>query len=191
MTDVFGFVDGVYFRCTNPDDQDSKNAYYNGWKSYCCINNVLVFAPDGCIIWARYNFPGSYHDDSRLARPLYTKLLNPMLTPPPFALVADTAFPRTQEMAGRIITPPKVGEAEAEWVRHNSTGMTADAVVRVRQAAEWGMHTLQSVFGRLAVPLLYDSSYSQSLLLLIFHLFNLRARRVQLNQTRSVYGGPL
>ena len=88
------------------------NAYYNSWKSYCSVTNVLVFAPDGCIIWARYNLPGSYHD-SRLARPLYTMLLNPTLTPLPFALVADTAFPRTQEMSGRIITPPKVGEAEA------------------------------------------------------------------------------
>ena len=53
------------------------------------------------------------------------------------------------------------------------------------------MHTMQAVFGRLGVPLLYDPQFNKCLLLLIFHLFNLRTRRVQLNQTRSVYAGPL
>ena len=186
---VFGFVDGVYFRCSDPPDELTQNAYYNSWRSYCSITNVLVFSPDGCIMWARYNMPGSYHD-ARLARPLYTMLLDPLQTPAQFSLIADTAFPRTGEMFGRIITPPKVGELE-QWREEHEVTMSPAAVVRVRQAAEWGMHTLQSVFARLGIPVAYDPPFNSSLLLLIFHLFNLRTRCVGLNQTQTVYYGPL
>ena len=188
VTGVFGFVDGVYFRCTDPPDVNTQNAYYNGWKGYCSITNVLAFAPDGCIIWARYNLPGSYHD-SRLARPLYKILMRPSLTPPQFSLVADTAFPRAKDMSGRIITPPRVGELE-DWRAEHVSTLTPEAVIRVRQAAEWGMHSLQSVFARLSTPIAYDPSFNSSLMLLIFHLFNLRTRR-RLNQTLTVYYGPL
>lgn len=189
VTGVFGFVDGVYFRCTDPPDFEAQNAYYNSWKSYCSITNVLVFAPDGCIIWARYNLPGSYHD-ARLARPLYNILLRPDLTPSHYCIVADTAFPRTGSMYGRILTPPKIGELE-QWRQHYaSTNLKPEAVVRVRQAAEWGMHTLQSVFARLSVPIAYDPPFNASLLLLIFHLFNLRARCDNTGQIRTVYCGP-
>ena len=188
VTNIFGYVDGVYFRCTDPPDFYAQNAYYNSWKGYCSITNVVVFAPDGCIIWARYNLPGSWHD-SRLARRLYELLQNPTYTPPNAALVADTAFERTKEMRDRIITPPKVGELERWRTEHEPT-LPPEAVVRVRQAAEWGMHSLQSVFARLSLPIPFDEPFNERLLRLIFHLFNLRTRRVGLNQTQTVYYGP-
>ena len=54
----FGFVDGVCLQVMEPNDQEQQNAYFNGWKNCCNISNVICFAPDGCIIWARYNCPG-------------------------------------------------------------------------------------------------------------------------------------
>jgi hypothetical protein len=192
LTNIFGFVDGVYFRCNDPPDHDTQNAYYNGWKSCCSLTNVLVFAPDGCIIWACYNYPGSWHD-AHLARPLYERLLDPSRTPPNLALVADTAFPRSGALQTKIITPPKVAEQEQvdAAVLQSGHASSPEAIVRARQAVEWGMHSLQSVFARLGIPLPYDPPYTQSLLKLVLHLFNLRVRRLQLNQIRSVYYGPL
>jgi hypothetical protein len=190
LTNIFGFVDGVYFRCDDPADSETQNAYYNAWKSCCSITNVLVFATDGTIIWARYNLPGSWHD-SRLARPLYTRLIDPVRTPGQFALVADTAFPRKDpQLRRKIITPLKVGDAYDANVSIASQVAYNSEVVRARQGVEWGMHSLQSTFGRLHAPLPFDPPYTACLLKLIFHIFNLRVRRVQLNQIRTVYCGP-
>jgi hypothetical protein len=189
LTNVFGFVDGVYFPCHDPPDSDSQNAYYNGWKSCCSVTNVLVFATDGTIVWTCYNMPGSWHD-SRLARPLYACLLDPVRTPVQYALVADTAFPRSKELRGKIITPLKVGEAYAANESILSQIAYQEEVTRARQGVEWGMHSLQSAFARLGGRLPYDPPYTRRLLLLIFHLFNLRVRRVELNQIRTVYCGP-
>jgi hypothetical protein len=75
LHDVFGFVDGVYFQCTNPPDLDTQNAYYNGWRAMTSITNVIVFTPDGCIAWASFNCPGSWHD-ADVSRPLYDILLS-------------------------------------------------------------------------------------------------------------------
>jgi hypothetical protein len=190
ISNVFGFVDGVYFRCDDPADSDTQNAYYNGWKSCCSITNVLVFAPDGTIIWACYNMPGSWHD-AVLARHLFNKLLNPMETPSPYCLIADSAFPSTKELQDRIITPPKVNQIyENNYNSVRSNTATAAEVIKARQGVEWGMHSLQSAFARLGVPLPFDPPYTHCLLKLIFHLYNLRVRKVGLNQLRTVYCGP-
>jgi hypothetical protein len=109
ISNVFGFVDGVFITCEDPSDSDTQNAYYNGWKSCCSITNVLVFAPDGTIVWAAYNLPGSWHD-AVLARSLFERLLNSSQTPSHFALIADSAFPSNNDMIDRIITPPKVDQ---------------------------------------------------------------------------------
>jgi hypothetical protein len=60
------------------------------------------------------------------------------------------------------------------------------AVVSVRQAAEWGMHSLQSVFHRLTVPFPCDVAFNQQVLDIVLHLFNFRARWDG-NQTRTVF----
>ena len=146
LTNVFGFVDGVYFRCNDPADPDTQNAYYNGWKSCCSITNVIVFATDGTIIWVRYNCPGSWHD-ARLARPLYSRLTDPTQTPGQFALVADTAFPRSDpQLQGKIITPLKVGDQYAANISIAAQDAYNSEVVRARQGVEWGMHSSQSTF---------------------------------------------
>ena len=58
LENVFCFVDGVWLQIQNPPDEEDQNAYYNTWKSCTNISNVICFAPDGTIIWARYNCPG-------------------------------------------------------------------------------------------------------------------------------------
>ena len=190
LTNVFGFVDGVYFPCEDPADSDTQNAYYNAWKSCCSLTNVIVFGTDGTILWVHYNLPGSWHD-SRLARPLYARLLDPSCTPPQYALIADTAFPRSDPLLKRkIITPLKVGDVYAANVEIAEQKAYNSEVLRARQGVEWGMHSLQSTFARLHRRLPFDPPYTSCLLRLIFHLFNLRVRHVQLNQIRTVYCGP-
>jgi hypothetical protein len=190
LNNVFGFVDGVYFRCNDPADSDTQNAYYNAWKSCCSLTNVIVFGTNGTILWVHYNLPGSWHD-SRLARPLYAKLLDRAQTPIQYGLIADTAFPRNEpQLKDKIITPRKVGDTYAVNVSIAAQNAYNTEVLRARQGVEWGMHSLQSTFARLHVTLPFDPPYTSCLLRLIFHLFNLRVRRVELNQIRTVYYGP-
>ena len=74
-----------------------QNAYYNGWtcSNYC--SNILTFAPDGTIVHAVLNTPGSWHD-SNIAKRLYNKLL--YKTSAGYRLISNTAFPQcTNQLA--------------------------------------------------------------------------------------------
>jgi len=46
LTNIFGFVDGVYFPIFHPLQLDLQNAYYNGRKSMCSVTNVVVFGAE-------------------------------------------------------------------------------------------------------------------------------------------------
>jgi len=191
LRNAFGFVDGVYFECEEPSDRDTQNAYHNTWKGYCSLTNVLVFGPDGCILWASLNAPGSWHD-ARVAARLYEKLLDYSQTPAQYVLISDSAFPCQGTMKNRIVCPPKVAERDKfmREILNHPHASSLDAIVRARQGVEWGMHTLQSSFRRLHSLLMYDPPYTQRMLKLISHLFNLRTRKVGLCQLRTVYMGP-
>ena len=55
-----------------------------------------------------------------------------------------------------------------------------------RQAAEWGVRAIKSIFGRLTVPLMADAFLSRRLFKICVHLYNFRVRYVGLNQLRTV-----
>lgn len=57
-----------------------------------------------------------------------------------------------------------------------------------RQTAEWGMRAIQGSFGRLRIPLdINHAARRGDLLEVIMRLYQIRARRVGINQIRSVY----
>ena len=97
LSNIFGFVDGLWLPILEPSDSDTQNAYYNGWKSCHNISNVIVWAPDGTILWARYNCPGSWHDYN-VSQPLLDLLDNPISTPAPYQLLADSAFTKSPKV---------------------------------------------------------------------------------------------
>lgn len=122
----------------------------------------------GEIIGAVLNCPGSWHD-ANIARPIFKKLFQS--TPDGYWIIADTAFPRgTQRIHGRIKAPLK------------------DNYRRPADAAEWGMRTFRSSFGRLRVPLEINNNNGRAdLLEICVRLNNVRAARVQINEIRQTY----
>ncbi|GAB1523491.1 hypothetical protein RhiTH_006641 [Rhizoctonia solani] len=105
----FGFLDGLSLPIGASSDADIERSTYNGWLHLHCINNVLVFAPNGCVIAAKVNAPGSWHN-SRTAAHIYNLLQDK--TPASFFLIADTAFPcGGNDLAGKIKTPLKHKDA--------------------------------------------------------------------------------
>ncbi|OWY97727.1 hypothetical protein PHMEG_00031673 [Phytophthora megakarya] len=83
----FCFVDGQNLPVTQSLDENTQNAYYNGWTcSHYCSSDFAV-APDGSIIVCALNSPGNWHDD---------------------AVAQDTAFPhKYNSVENRIKTPFK------------------------------------------------------------------------------------
>ncbi|TDL17816.1 hypothetical protein BD410DRAFT_843265 [Rickenella mellea] len=184
---AFATIDGLNLPVQTSADLDIENATYNGWLSEHFVSSVLVFSPKGTIIAARLNAPGSWHD-SRIAQPIYVKLLEN--TPAGYYLVADTAFPRgNNQIRGRIRAPLKAGQA--------IPGTHADVqevlafnrqLLSYRQTAEWGMRALQGTFGRLRVPLEINHVERQAdLLETCVRLHNFRTEAVGINQIRTVY----
>jgi hypothetical protein len=141
----------------------------------------------GCIIAANLNAPGSWHD-SRVARPIYEKLSHS--TPDGFYLVADTAFPRgATDIGAHICAPISSGQRVCGTDEQIEEQMVFDhQLLSYRQTAEWGNRGLQGSFGRLRIPLdVKDKERRGNLLETCVRAHNLRANRVGLNQSRTVY----
>jgi len=52
---AFSSIDGLSLTAQESDDPEIENATYNGWKLNHCINNVLVFSPEGA--YTSFNCP--------------------------------------------------------------------------------------------------------------------------------------
>ncbi|OAV98410.1 hypothetical protein PTTG_09758 [Puccinia triticina 1-1 BBBD Race 1] len=138
LTKCFGFLDGLNLPVLVSDDEDIQNAYYNGWTCSHYCSCILAFAPDGTIMYAILNAPGSWHD-STIAEPLYDQLLE--RTPPGYRIISDTAFPRKSErLQSRILAPAKRGDRlPTDSLEFARLKLLNEQLVSARQAAEWGM----------------------------------------------------
>ncbi|KAG8692089.1 hypothetical protein FRC08_010022 [Ceratobasidium sp. 394] len=184
---AFGFMDGLSLPVSVSADPELEKATYNGWLHTHKISNILVFAPDGTIIAATLNAPGSWHD-ARVAQEVFTKLVRS--TPDDRFLIADSAFPRTSPIIrARIRTPFKRDAVlPANPEEREAAIKYSNALVSARQAAEWGMRSIQGSFGRLRVPLNINDPEGRAMLLeTVVRLHNLRTRLVGVNQIRTVY----
>ncbi|KAF5340016.1 hypothetical protein D9611_012339 [Ephemerocybe angulata] len=180
-------IDGLSLGVEEAADRELENATYNAWKAKHCINNVIVFSPEGLIILAVLNSPGSWHD-SRVARPIFQYMRENV--PAGFYVCADSGFPKGDaQNAAWIRAPLKQNDRVPNdpVLQRQALDFNRD-LVSYRQTAEWGMRTLQGSFGRLRVPLPIKSSKDrQRLLLTCCYLTNVRARRVGISQIRNVY----
>jgi hypothetical protein len=56
VTNVIGFLDGVAIpiKCSFEDNQRYHSSYHAG----TFVNNILLFSPEGTILYAAFNYPG-------------------------------------------------------------------------------------------------------------------------------------
>lgn len=93
-------------------------------------------------------------------------------------------------MVGRILTPLKDGDLERIQPALRSAARTMNnAILSVRQAAEWGMGSVEKVYSRLLLPLPYDPEVRGMRLGNLFRLFNFRVRSVEISQIRTTFDG--
>jgi len=196
---IFAITDGARMPCAVQNDTDLQNAYWEGFTQGHEATNVYVWNFFGEIIHAAINFPGSWHDSKvSSASGFYFPKLHDDMTPPGFAVLADSAFPIcTSVLNGKIVRARKANElggahgAVAQSTFIAATEMLLDrAMPSERQSAEWGVRAIKGPFKRVTVPLPADAYTRYRLLVLVTHLYNLRVRCVGLNQIRSVYANP-
>ncbi|EUC60429.1 DDE family endonuclease, partial [Rhizoctonia solani AG-3 Rhs1AP] len=184
---AFGFMDGLSLPVGTSDDPEIERLTYNGWLHSHRITNVLVFAPDGCVISAQVNAPGSWHD-SRTAANVYEQLRT--RTPNGYFLIADSAFPRVgADLAGKIKTPLKERARLADDPDEAAQQIEySNSITLARQPAEWGMRALQGAYGRLRMPLDINNPIGRRVLLeTCLRLHNLRTQLIGINQIKRVY----
>jgi hypothetical protein len=185
----FGFVDGKNYRVQEPSDRNSQNSFYNGWLHSVFITGTFCFGVDGTIIWGRHNSPGSWND-GETSRELREILLNPAMTLQNYGIVADSAFPVSNAMHNRIVTPLKKGDLERAPARCRPAMMAlSNAITSVRQAAEWGVGSMEKPFRRLLMPFPLDPEIRKRRIINICKLSNLRVRRLGISQIRNTFSG--
>ena len=100
----WGFIDGKNYPAQSPSDPLMQNAMYNGWLYCVFLTGVLCFGVDGCVVWGKHNFVGSW-SDGEMSRELQDQLRRDDNNAPNHGLLSDTAFPVADGHLGRIMTP--------------------------------------------------------------------------------------
>jgi hypothetical protein len=101
---------------------------------------------------------------------------------------SDSAFPVSGLMEGRIETPLKDGDLEkieSQW--RYPAKCKSNAIISIRQAAEWGMHSSSQTWQQLELKLPYIPDVRSRELSNIFRLHNLRERCTGISQIRSPF----
>lgn len=95
-------------------------------------------------------------------------------------------------MVGRILTPLKEGDLDRLLPsRRRAAEAMHNTITSVRQAAEWGMGSVDKVYHQLHLPLPYDPSLRLIRLSNIFRLSNFRVRRVGISQIKRTFAGDM
>jgi hypothetical protein len=182
---VWGFLDGLNLQSRSPGDIDAQNAMYNGWLHGTHASCIFVWRADGLLAHATLNAPGSWHDALLGSLGLYSSL--DRRCHGVSAIACDSAFPKPTRCPHIV----RVGKEEDRPEDENELLVyeaLQNALISVRQAAEWGMGTFQASFKRLTTRLSETPHKRLKLLKLCTLLMNYRTINVGQNQIRTVFG---
>jgi hypothetical protein len=154
---------------------------------YSYISGTICFGVNGKIIWAKHNCPGSWND-ADTSRLFQERLVDMNETSAQACVVADTAFPVSKNLTGKILTPLKDGDLETipPEGRIGAEKMSA-AITSIRQACEWGMGAMDKPFRRLTRKLPWCRLRRKVMLKNIMRLYNVRVEYTNISQIRTVF----
>jgi DDE superfamily endonuclease len=185
LQNVWCSMDGLKLRLHRPADGITQNMFYNGWTHDHYVSAVFVFCPDGTIPMCCFNVPGSIHNSKIAEWGNIYKKLRKVYERTGGICTADSAFSMRCSLfilkTGGFLATNNAAEF-ARWVHLNRQ------TTSMRQTAEWGMRSMQASFPRLKDRIVYEEHGERKLIMqLCILLHNLCARRVGINQIKSVY----
>ena len=182
LQNVYCVADGLKLAFESTDSLDEQSMYYNGWQHGHYVTNLLLFGPDGRIIKAVLNAPGSVHDSTLAEWGNVYEALERIYEETGGKCCLDSAFASTNaDYLIRSAQNYHKAKNAAELVQlREATAM--------RQAAEWGMRAIQGSFPRLKDTIKFERNGERKIILrLAVLLYNYRLEVVGLNQIRNVY----
>ena len=186
LNGVWCCMDGLKLYLQQAGDSNTQNRFYNGWTHDHYVTSVFVFCPDGTIPICCYNLPGSVHD-SLVAEwgNIYPKLER-VYDAVGGRCAVDSAFSfQRYPFLVKSGQQHPVTNSRREFSRQLQINKEATAM---RQSAEWGMRAIQSSFPRLKDRFTYEENGERKLMLkMMILLYNLRSRKVGINQIRNTY----
>jgi hypothetical protein len=184
VNNVIGFVDGLRLAARCGDTDEAQSVDYSGYSRDTACNNVFAFAPNGKIVYACINAPGSWHD-SQVALPLIDKVIRDIGV---YALCVDGGFPMKDDLYDKFVGPiSRKRKRHLSPILREAVIARHEVYVSLRQASEWGMRGLQGSFCRLKDKLTSDKEKRFLLILSIVLLSNYRTEYVGLNQIANVF----
>ena len=186
VRNVVGFVDGCSIKIECTSEPNIQNAYYDGFTCDTCVNNVLLFSPEGKILFAAINFPGSWHD-SAVSFDLIRTVLD-AVGDEDFAFCVDQGFPRSGLLQDKFVGPySKKFLKKLDAVVRELLLERIHRYISLRQSAEWGMRALQGTFTRLKSRLTSNNRMRKLIIETVILLSNFRTAHVGLNQIATVF----
>lgn len=181
LQDVWCSMDGLKLLLECTGKYEEENDFYNGWTCDHYVSAVFVFSPDGTIPICAFNVPGSVHDSKIAAVGGIYRKLGQVYRRTGGKCCGDSAFSKTNHEY--VIKSGKINIADNALEREVKRQATS-----VRQKSEWGMHGFQSSFPRVKDRFRFERNGERKRIIhLMILLFNLRSRRVGINQIRNVY----
>ena len=143
---VMGFMDRLGMAMEMTSKRLQQNAYYCGYDYDTMVNNILVFSPDGKVIFCAINFPGSWLDGKLTA----CFFLNIKGRIDDYKIGVDQGFPQRQSGDGTRILVGPIPKRNAHQLYSLVRGnlICLSNVYMPPQLAEWRMHRLQWAFPR-------------------------------------------
>jgi hypothetical protein len=183
VDNIIGFADGmkVKVQCSESDEDQSK--FFNDYDGDTVINNVYCFSPEGKIFFAAINYPGSWHDS------IVSIELQQFILQTDYAIAVDQGFPRSGRMYDRFLGPmSRRQRANIAPILQEHVEQQHALYISLRQAAEWGMRSLEGTFCRLKTRLTSDKKQRGRYLESITLLHNFRTVFMSINQIKAVFG---
>ena len=178
---VWCTMDGLKLMLECTSNEDKQNRYNNGWTYDHYNGAVLVFCPNGMIPICCYNVPGTVHDSSIATIGNVYKKLEEVYNQTGGICVTDSAFSRANypfiTKSGKPTVDMTIDELN---ILEEATSM--------RQSAEWGMRAFQCSFLRAKEHIQFEYKGQRKLMMkLLILLYNLRTKKVGINQILNVY----
>jgi hypothetical protein len=179
-------MDGLKLYLQQSEKSDVQEQFYNGWTHNHYVASVFVFCPDGTIPIAFFNVPGAVHNNQIVHwGKIYDKL---------DGVYKETGEKCTVDSAFAKVNHPFLLKSSQDILLSSVTLEQREEIQRkiqatlMRQAVEWGMRSLRSLFPRLKDRFVYEEGGEQQIVLKTDVLmYNLYVHLVKINQIRNVY----
>ncbi len=165
-----------------------QERFYNGWTHNHYVTCVFVFCSNGTIPIAFFNVPGAVHDSQIAHWGKINDKLDEVYKAMGEKRTVDSAFAKgnhpflIKSSRDILIFSPQTTQEQREEIQRTIHAIS------MRQAAEWGMRSIQSLIFRLNDRFVYDEGGEQRIVLkMIVLLYTLCAHLVGINQIRNAY----